>query len=161
MLAGRVIGRRPSAGLLQGFGYDAPKIKKTLGEVMRSVGWPMAVALSLAVACGVTAVLWYVNAAGGGIHHPVFFYLLPIALLAILYGSLPALLCAGTGTVCAAYFLYNPVYTFQFANRLEVADLIVFLVLAAVGVKCTRELLRPSGNPSPISAHAKSLTERK
>ncbi len=121
----------------------------------------MAVALALAVACGVTAVLWYVKVAGGGIRHPVFFYLLPIALLAILYGSLPALLCAGTGTACAAYFLYDPVYSFHFANRLEVTDLIFFLVLTAVGVKCTRELLRPPGNPPPISVHAKSLTERK
>ena len=52
------------------------------------------VAVSLAVVSAVTAVLWYVKHAAIGPHHPVFFYLLPITLVAFLYGSRPAILCA-------------------------------------------------------------------
>jgi K+-sensing histidine kinase KdpD len=117
--------------------------RNSLGERMRTVKRVLPLAVSLAVACLVTAVLWYLRLAGEGIRHPVFLYLLPIALVAILYGSRAALLCASAATACAAYFLYDPLYSFQVANRLEIGDLAFFVVLALIGVKCTEELLRP------------------
>ncbi len=124
---------------------------------MRMVRRAVPVAVSLAVVCLVTAVLWYLKLAGDGLLHPVFFYLLPIALLAILYGSLPALLCASAATACAAYFLYDPLYSFHVANRLEVGDLVFFVVLALIGVKCTGELLRPPANvPGAKSRYGRS-----
>jgi len=101
-------------------------------------------AVTLAVVSVVTAILWYVKLAGIGPHHPVFSYLLPIALVAMLYGSVPAMLCIVIATVCAAFFLYDPIYSFSVANRLEYGDLICFTVLALIGVKCTVELLRPT-----------------
>jgi K+-sensing histidine kinase KdpD len=100
-------------------------------------------AVTLAVVATVTAVLWYVKMAGLGPLHPVFFYLLPIAFVAILYGSLPATLCAGAAALCSAFFLYDPVYSFEVSNRLEYGDLICFTALALIAVKCTVELLRP------------------
>jgi K+-sensing histidine kinase KdpD len=109
---------------------------------MNLVRHTIPIAVSLAVVCLVTAALWYLKAAGD-LRHPVFFYLLPIALLAILYGSVPALLCAGVATASAAYFLYDPLYSFEISNWLEIGDLLFFAVLAVIGVKCTRELLRP------------------
>lgn len=116
---------------------------------MRFVKRAIPVAVSLAVVCLVTAALWYLKMAGAGVRHPAFFYLLPIALLAIIYGSLPALLCAFVAIACAAYFLYDPLYSFQVSNPLEIGDLLFFLVLALIGVKCTGELLRP---PARIAA---------
>jgi K+-sensing histidine kinase KdpD len=101
------------------------------------------VAVSLAVVSFVTVILWYFKLAGAGPLHPVFFYLLPVALLAMFFGRLPALLCASLATACSAYFLYDPVYSFQVTNRLEVGDLVCFGVLALIGVHCTGELLRP------------------
>jgi K+-sensing histidine kinase KdpD len=101
-------------------------------------------AVTLGVIAGVTAALWYCKMAGFGPHHPVFAYLLPIALLALLYGSGPATLCAVLAALCAAFFLYDPIYSFQVANRLEYGDLICFTVLALLGVKCTAELSRPT-----------------
>jgi K+-sensing histidine kinase KdpD len=100
-------------------------------------------AVSIAVACSVTAILWYLRSAGDSLRHPVFIYLLPIAALAMLYGSLPAMLCAFVAAVCAAYFLYDPLYSFQIVNRLEIGDLIFFIVLALIGVKCAEEMIRP------------------
>jgi len=69
-------------------------------------------AVSLTVVCLVTAILWYFKRSGMGPVHPVFFYLLPIALLTILYGRLPALVCASVAMLCSAFFLYDPVYSF-------------------------------------------------
>ena len=102
------------------------------------------VAVSLAVVSAVTAVLWYIkHAAIGPPHHPVFFYLLPITLVAFVYGSRPGVLCAVTAIMCAAFFLYDPLYSFYVSNRLEIGELICFAVLALIGVKCAVELLRP------------------
>ena len=110
---------------------------------MKVVKRAVPLAVSLAIICLVTAALCYLRLAGAGLRHPVFFYLLPIALVAILYGRLPALLCASMATACAAYFLYDPVFSFHVANRLEIGDLAFFAMLALIGVKCTGELLRP------------------
>jgi len=76
-------------------------------------------AVSLTVVCLVTAILWYVKRSGIGPLHPVFFYLLPIALLTMLYGRLPALVCASVAMLCSAFFLYDPVYSFHVSNRLK------------------------------------------
>jgi K+-sensing histidine kinase KdpD len=110
---------------------------------MKMVKRAVPLAVSLAVVCLTTAILWSLRMAGDELRHPVFLYLLPIAVLAIFFGSLAALVCAPAATACAVYFLYEPLYTFRMANGLEIGDLVVFLVLALFGVKCTEELLRP------------------
>ena len=109
-------------------------------------------AVSLAVVCLVTAVLWYFKRAGAGPLHPVFFYLLPIAVLTIFCGRLPALLGASLATASSAYFLYDPAYSFQVTNRLEVGELVCFGVLALIGVHCTGELLRPPAKVPAVKA---------
>lgn len=104
------------------------------------------VAVSFAVVAVVTAVLWLVKIDHIGPHHLVFFYLLPIAFVALLYGSLPAMLCAIAATVCAAFFLYDPLYSFYVSNPLEMGELACFAGLASLGAKCTADLLRPAAN---------------
>jgi K+-sensing histidine kinase KdpD len=101
------------------------------------------VAVALAIVSVVTAVLWLIKLDAVGPQHLVFFYLLPTALVAVLYGSLPAMLCAVLATVCAAFFLYDPLYSFHVANPLELGELGCFAGLALIGAKCTAELLRP------------------
>ena len=102
--------------------------------------------MALAVVCAVTLVLWYFKLATIGPEHPVFFYLLPIALVMILYGSVPALLGVFTATACADYFLYDPLYTFDITTRVEFGDLACFAFLALIAVKCGNELFRPPTN---------------
>jgi K+-sensing histidine kinase KdpD len=119
---------------------------------MRTMTRAMGVAVSLAIVGLVTAILWYFKRVGLGPLHPVFFYLLPIALLTIFCGRLPALLGASLATACSAYLLYDPVYSFQVTNRLEVGDLVCFGVLALMGVHCTGELLRPPAKVPAIKA---------
>ena len=119
---------------------------------MRMMAWAIRLTVSLAVISLVTAVLWYFRRAGVGPLHPVFFYLLPVALLTIFCGRLPALLSASLATACSAYFLYDPLYSFQVTNRLEVGDLVWFGVLAVIGAHCTGELLRPPAKAPAIKA---------
>jgi K+-sensing histidine kinase KdpD len=110
---------------------------------MRIVKVTFSIVLSLAVVSAVTAVLWYVKVAGNGPLHPIFFYLLPIVLVAILCGSVPAMVCAGAAVLCAAFFLYDPIYSLYVSNPLEGGELVCFAALALTGVKCFAELLRP------------------
>jgi K+-sensing histidine kinase KdpD len=114
-----------------------------VGGRMRMMTRAMRITVSLAVVTLLTAVLWYFKRVGVGPLHPIFFYLLPVALLTMLCGRLPALLSASLATACSAYFLYDPIYSFHVTNRLEVGDLVCFAVLALIGVHCTGELLRP------------------
>jgi K+-sensing histidine kinase KdpD len=112
------------------------------------------VAVALAVVAVLTAILWYAKLAGIGPHHPVFVYLLPIALLALVFGGAPAVLSTIVATLCGAFFLYEPIYSFNIANALEWGDLICFVVLALIGVKCTVELSRPGARiPVTPSGH--------
>jgi K+-sensing histidine kinase KdpD len=104
----------------------------------------ISVVVSLAVVSAVTAVLWYFKLATVGPEHPVFFYLLPIGVLMLLYGSLPALLAVFTAAACADFFLYDPIYSFVINSRVEFGDLTCFSLLALITVKCASELFRPS-----------------
>lgn len=101
-------------------------------------------AVSVTVIAAVTAILWYLSLTEGVPRDPVFFYVLPIILIAIVYGSGPALLGALTAFACADYFLYDPLYSFDIVSRAEAGDLACFSVLAIIGIKCAAELFRPS-----------------
>jgi len=118
------------------------------GELMRLVKGAIPFAVTLAVVAAVTAILLYFKLSGVGPHHPVFFYLFPIALIAILFGGPPAILFAVAAIGCGAFFLYDPIYSLRVANPMEYGDLICFSVLALMAVKCTVELLRPVKAPA-------------
>jgi K+-sensing histidine kinase KdpD len=100
-------------------------------------------AVSVAVVAAVTAILWYLRLTEGIPRDPVFFYVLPIILVAILYGSGPALLGVLTAFACADFFLYDPLYSFDIVSRREAGDLACFALLAVIGIKCAAELFRP------------------
>ena len=101
------------------------------------------VALVFAVVSVVTAVLWFIRSSAVGPQHLVFFYPLPIALVATLYGSLLATLYGIAATFCAAFFLYDPFYSFYVASPLDVGELVCFVGLALIGAKCAADLLQP------------------
>jgi len=111
-------------------------------------------AVVLAVVSAVTLVLWYFKLTTIGPDHPVFFYLLPLALMAILYGRWPALLGVFAAAACADYFLYDPLYSFVIDTRIEAGDLACFTFLSLMGVKCACELFHPAVRlPAPRSRY--------
>lgn len=101
------------------------------------------VTLVLGVISAVTAVLWFVRISAVGPQHLVFFYLLPIALIATLYGSLAAMLYGIAATFCAAFFLYDPLYSFYVTSPLDVGELVCFVGVALIGAKCAADLRQP------------------
>ena len=122
---------------------------------MRILQGALAAALSLAVMTAVTVLVWYVKLESlGGAHHPVFFYLVPIVLVAFAFGGRLAILCAAAAVAYAAYYFYDPP-GFYVANQLEVGELICFAILASIAVKCTVELTRPVKLPSVKSRYGR------
>jgi K+-sensing histidine kinase KdpD len=77
----------------------------------------------------------------------VFFYVLPIIVVAIVFGRVPALLGVCAAFFCADYFLYEPLYSFDISSRVEFGDLACFSLLALIGVKCVGEVFRPTVKP--------------
>jgi K+-sensing histidine kinase KdpD len=110
------------------------------------------VVVALAVASIATVVLWLVRQTLGSEQHLVFFYLLPMALVAVLYGGRTAMICATAASLCSAYFLYDPIYSFYVASPLDLGELICFTGLALIGARCTADLLRPAASFSRRNA---------
>jgi K+-sensing histidine kinase KdpD len=102
------------------------------------------VIVALAAVSLATTVLWLVKQSPGGEQHLIFFYLLPMALVAILYGGPSAMICVVAASTCAAFFLYDPVYSFYVGDPQDFGELICFTGLALIGAKCTADLMRPA-----------------
>jgi K+-sensing histidine kinase KdpD len=102
---------------------------------------------ALAIVSVATVVLCLLKHGPGSDQHPVFFYLLPVALVAILYGNWPAVLGVVVAVACADYFLYEPLYSLDIVTWEEFGDLACFALLALLGVKCASELFNPRKIP--------------
>lgn len=107
----------------------------------------IAIAVSLALMAATTAILFYVHTTQTAPHRLVYFYLLPVILIAVLFNGRLALACAGIAVLAADYYLQDPIYSFYNSNILEFGDSIWFAILAALSIKTTRMLLprRPNG----------------
>jgi K+-sensing histidine kinase KdpD len=117
--------------------------KRLPGKRMGILARAAPVALVLAIVSVVTVVLWLIRVSVVGPQHLVFFYLLPVALIATLYGSVPAMLYGIAAALCAAFFLYDPLYSFYVTSPLDVGELVCFVGLAVIGAKCAADLLQP------------------
>jgi K+-sensing histidine kinase KdpD len=60
-------------------------------------------------------------------------FLIPVLAAALRWGIWPAMLAAMAGALAADYFFYPPLYSFWISDSQNVADLIVYLLVALVG----------------------------
>jgi two-component system sensor histidine kinase KdpD len=84
--------------------------------------------------------------------HLIFGYLIPITIVAVRYGSGPAIMTAIASDICAAYFLYPPDFSIYIADPLQMAELSFFslLVLATsqfIGGFADDERMRKRARP--------------
>ena len=112
----------------------------------------IAIAVSLALMAAATAILFYIHTTQTAPHRLVYFYLLPVILIAVLFSGRLALVCAGIAVLAADYYLQDPIYSFYNSNVLEFGDSIWFAILAALSIKTARMLLpRGSNGRAPAS----------
>src|SRR5262245_42615860 len=93
-------------------------------------------AVSLAIVAAVTAVLWRIKLTVGGSHQFVYFYLFPVILIRTLFSDVLAALCAVLASILANYFLQEPIYSLYNADPLDYGNLVCFLLLSLLGIKC-------------------------
>jgi K+-sensing histidine kinase KdpD len=100
-----------------------------------------ATAVSLAILFVITAILWWARSAlPGVVSHPVFFYLIPTAVVALVYGIGEGTLFAVAALVCSAFLLYDPVYSFRVSDVHALGELFWFLITALLGVQAVAQL---------------------
>jgi K+-sensing histidine kinase KdpD len=119
---------------------------------MHKVRRPVRIAVSLGTVGVATGILVYFKLTTAGVQHPIFIYLPLIALLALALGSAAAFSGAATAIAAAAYFLYDPSYSFAVAKMLEIGDLLWFGLLAVIVVKCIRALSRRARKLPPVKS---------
>ena len=98
---------------------------------------PIVVPLLIVIAA--TDVLYFFKDA---VHarHLVFFYLLPTAFVAMLYGSVLSMIFAIDATFIAGLFLYDSTSGLYLSDPHQAGELLVFAITALIGAKCTAEL---------------------
>src|SRR6516225_6884236 len=117
------------------------------------------ISVSFAIIAVVTAVLFYFKDDDPSTdQHLVFFYLLPTAFIAILYGSVVSMLCAIAATFVAAFFLYDPIFSLYVSNPRDIGELIFFAGTALLGAKCSADITQRPEKPG--DATAKLLSKR-
>ena len=115
-----------------------------VGNPMRAAKGVLPVVVSVGLILAVTAILWQLKLATGGVpHRPVYFYLFPVILIAALYNGRLAVLSTAIAILCAVFFLQDPPYSFANDNPLEYGDLFVFALLAVTTIKFVGVLTRP------------------
>jgi two-component system, OmpR family, sensor histidine kinase KdpD len=100
-------------------------------NLIPAIGWRWigAVLASLALIVLATAIIVAVDIALAP-RHLVFGYLVPTAVVAILFGRIPALLASLVSALAAAFFLYAPKFSIYITDPLHIAELALFSILA-------------------------------
>src|ERR1051325_5492407 len=91
--------------------------------------WVTPITASASLLALTTGFLWMIDASLQH-DHLVFIYFVPTALIAIRYGSVPAMCVTIGATFAAAYFFYAPRFSFKVASSLDLFELILFSLLA-------------------------------
>jgi K+-sensing histidine kinase KdpD len=127
-------GRRASVGLnLRSKHYWSASIGPSAGPWTPVV---MSVVAVLVTTVILLAVDFYLAT-----QHLILGYLLPTLFVAIYYGSTLAVLSSFACGLASAYFLFPPKFSFYIADRVHIAELGFFLLLATIASKAMSVLM--------------------
>jgi two-component system sensor histidine kinase KdpD len=76
----------------------------------------------------------------------VITYLIPVLIVAIRWGFVPALVATLAGAACAAFFFYKPNYTFYVEDPARRLGLVIFAVVAVVAAHLAVRMRREAEN---------------
>jgi K+-sensing histidine kinase KdpD len=95
-----------------------------------ATGIPILIALALVVLA--TVALFVVRDALATLNLVSIVYLVPVVVAATRWGIVPALVAAFSGAAAADFFFYPPLYSFEIGDAQNLADLLVYVVIAFV-----------------------------
>ena len=123
---------RPQRSVLSALGRLGGRMAAAFASIARSVDpgrYQLSVLLNLvtlATAALVAVDLYF------DIPHLIFAYLLPILFIAIKFGRVPAFVATTVCGLCAAFFLYEPLFSISIDDSQDVAELASFCVIASL-----------------------------
>jgi two-component system, OmpR family, sensor histidine kinase KdpD len=97
-------------------------------------------AKSLCVVALATLVIFVLRGALSSVNLVTIVYLVPVLIAALRWGTWPALLAAVGGALAADFFFYPPLYSFWISDTQNIADLLVFLLVALVSGNLAADL---------------------
>lgn len=101
----------------------------TPGGIVARYIVPLLVSIALVT---ITTVLISLFLTGINFQNVGIVYLLPVFVLAVRWGFLPAMFTAVISVACSAFFFYEPIYDFRAHNWDNQVDLVLFTIIAAV-----------------------------
>lgn len=66
------------------------------------------------------------------VQHITIVYLIPVIVAALRWGAIPALSAGISGIAAVAYFFYAPFYDFRVHSPAQIADIVLFVIVAAI-----------------------------
>jgi K+-sensing histidine kinase KdpD len=108
---------------------------------VRFVGGILApAAKSLSLVALATLVIFVLRGTLTSVNLATIIYMLPVLIAALRWGTWPALLAAIAGALTADFFFYPPLYSFWISDTQNIADLLVFLLVALVSGNLAADL---------------------
>jgi K+-sensing histidine kinase KdpD len=114
-------------------------------------------AKSLLLVALATLVIFVLRSALSVINLATIIYLLPVLIAALRWGTWPALLAAVGGALAADFFFYPPFYSFWISDTQNIADLLVFLLVALVSGNLAGDLRRREREINELYEFSKRL----
>ena len=116
--------------ILSAFANFGNKVSVTIGRVFGSKQLrPYDLGASFSLVLVATAILLAVDNYVD-VPHLAFVYLMPIIFVAAKFGRVPALVALVLSSLCSAFFLYEPVFSFHIDRNEDVKELVCFCVTA-------------------------------
>jgi K+-sensing histidine kinase KdpD len=84
-------------------------------------------------------------------------YLLPVLMASVWWGIWPAVLAAVAGALGADFFFYPPLYSFLISDTQNIADLVVFLIVALVSGNLAGNVRQRERELRDLYAYSKQL----
>jgi K+-sensing histidine kinase KdpD len=116
---------------------------------------PSAAALLLVAAA--TAVIAAFDRFLASVNLVSIIYLIPVLVMATWWGIWPAIVAAIGGALAADFFFYPPIYSFWISDTQNIADLIVFLIVALVSGNLAGSLRRREREIHELYTYSKQL----
>jgi two-component system sensor histidine kinase KdpD len=162
----RIFRRQPTKlrqivnSLFQGFKGIVTRAAANLGREPTAPGFartrivPLAITLALVGLATIT--LFVLQDLFDLLNLVSIIYLIPVVIAALRWGTLPAITAALAGAAGADFFFYPPLFSFQIGDTQNIADLVVFLIVALVTGNLAARLKREANS---LRQHEQEIRE--
>jgi K+-sensing histidine kinase KdpD len=113
--------------------------------------------MTLALVAVATAVIFTFRGALPTVNLVSIIYLIPVLLASLWWGVWPAVLASIAGAMAADFFFYPPLYSLWISDTQNIADLIVFLIVALVSGNLAANLRQRESQIHDLYGFSKQL----